>query len=424
MKHAAKLVFLVIVCLLAAAFAIAQQAGPTVPPKGAPLKNLSKQADGHWTPYTPPTYPEGSNVHVVQAGETLWALAHQYLNNPYLWPQLWEKNPYISNPHWIYPGDPVLIEQPKLVEQPAAETPAEPAAEAPAEEAAPVAAIQRRLPQTEPVHRPITLVTKELDTYYSTDVELYGTGRISPTPLRFDTFIVGGEDEGTQRYLTAGEIVFINKGMRQNVYPGQRFQVIREGGEIKNPNTGKFVGYYYHEPGTIKVLIAHDDNAIAQVDFSTREVYIGDALLPFVEKQKLKADKEHKFQRFIGDNGKPTGDIVYVEDSRQLAGNGTVVYLDLGQGVNLVPGQIATVYYVEGKFKHTDEYRSTTSVANFKPTQDPSGKLASEQALKNRDIPRIIKGEVVIIEVFENTAKAKVIEARQLVELGNYVQLQ
>jgi hypothetical protein len=422
MKNAAKFVFLVIVFSLSAAIILAQQATPAAPPKGAPLKNLAKQPDGHWTPYTVPAYPEGSQIHVVQNGDTLWALGRQYLNNPYLWPQIWEKNPYITNPHWIYPGDPILIEQPKLVEQPAPEAPAE--AAAPAEEAQPVSTVQQRMLPAEPVRRPVTLQVKEVDTYYSTDAELYGSGRISPVTLKFDTFIVGGEDEKDQRYLVEGEIVYLNKGMRQNVFPGQRFQVIRSGGEVKNPVTGKFVGYYYHEPGTVKVLIAHDDNAIAQVDFCSRPVFIGDALLPFVEKERLKADKTHKFQRFIGDNGKATANIVAMEDNRSVTGGGGLVYLDMGQGANLVPGQFCTVYYVEGKFKKNNEYQSTTVTETYTPKEDPAFKAASEQALRQREIPRIIMGELVIIEVFENTAKAKVIAARDFVELGNYVQLQ
>jgi hypothetical protein len=421
MKNAAKIVFLVIAFSLTAAIILAQQATPTAPAKGAPPKSLAKQPDGHWTPYTPPAYPEGSQTHVVQSGDTLWALARQYLNNPYLWPQIWEKNPYVANPHWIYPGDPILIEQPKLVEQPAAEAPAE---AAPVEEAQPVSTVQQRMLPAEPVRKPVSFEPKQINTYYSTDAELYGNGRISPIPLNFDTFIVGGEDEIDQRYLVEGEVVYINKGMRQNVFPGQRFQVIRSSGEVKNPVTGQFVGYYYHEPGTVKVLIAHDDNAIAQVDFASRPVFIGDALLPLVEKQWLKVDKEHKFQRFVGDNGKATANIVAMEDNRTVTGVGGLVYVDMGQGANLVPGQYCTVYHIEGKFKKENQYQSSTETSNFKPMEEAGFKAASKQALNHREIPRMIMGELVIIEVFENTAKAKVIAARDFVELGNFVQLQ
>ncbi len=41
------------------------------------------------------------------------------MKNPFLWPKLWQRNPYITNPHWIYPGNPVRLnplEEPKKEE--------------------------------------------------------------------------------------------------------------------------------------------------------------------------------------------------------------------------------------------------------------------------------------------------------------------
>ena len=59
----------------------------------------------HWTPYMPPDQaPASAQVHLIVAGDTLWDLAAQYLDDPYLWPQLWEANPYITDPDLIYPG--------------------------------------------------------------------------------------------------------------------------------------------------------------------------------------------------------------------------------------------------------------------------------------------------------------------------------
>src|SRR4029078_13304390 len=66
-----------------------------------------------WTRRTPPAPPEPATsdqqVHVIVKGDTLWALAGKYLGNPYLWPQIWEKNQYILDAHWIYPGDPLML---------------------------------------------------------------------------------------------------------------------------------------------------------------------------------------------------------------------------------------------------------------------------------------------------------------------------
>jgi nucleoid-associated protein YgaU len=47
----------------------------------------------HWTAWNPPTtLPPDAKVHIVVKGDTLWDLAKTYLGNPYLWPQIWEKN--------------------------------------------------------------------------------------------------------------------------------------------------------------------------------------------------------------------------------------------------------------------------------------------------------------------------------------------
>jgi hypothetical protein len=69
-----------------------------------------KYVNGHWTAWDPPaSFPEGTKVHIVEPGDTFWDLAAANLGNPYLWPQLWEKNQYVLDAHWIYPGDPLVV---------------------------------------------------------------------------------------------------------------------------------------------------------------------------------------------------------------------------------------------------------------------------------------------------------------------------
>src|SRR3954451_15522737 len=63
----------------------------------------------HWTAWNSPTPAATDQVHVVAKGDTLWGLAAKYYGNAYLWPQVWEKNKYVLDAHWIYPGDPLVL---------------------------------------------------------------------------------------------------------------------------------------------------------------------------------------------------------------------------------------------------------------------------------------------------------------------------
>ncbi|MTD12170.1 LysM peptidoglycan-binding domain-containing protein [Acinetobacter sp. YIM 103518] len=49
------------------------------------------------------------HVYIVKKGDTLWDISKKFLKNPYRWREIWASNKHVKNPHWIFPGDRLLM---------------------------------------------------------------------------------------------------------------------------------------------------------------------------------------------------------------------------------------------------------------------------------------------------------------------------
>ena len=41
-----------------------------------------------------------ASAYIVKEGDTLWDLSDEFLKDPFAWPDLWENNRHIQDPHW------------------------------------------------------------------------------------------------------------------------------------------------------------------------------------------------------------------------------------------------------------------------------------------------------------------------------------
>ncbi len=46
-----------------------------------------------------------NKLHIVQPGDTLWALSKAHYKDPYLWGKIWMNNTYLNDPNLIFPGE-------------------------------------------------------------------------------------------------------------------------------------------------------------------------------------------------------------------------------------------------------------------------------------------------------------------------------
>lgn len=377
-----------------------------------PPRNLKLVGD-HWTPYDPPSpesFPEGANIHIIVPGDTLWDLAGKYLENPFLWPQIWDVNRYVTDSHWIYPGDPLVIPgKPIVIGEKGPETPAdtiEPST--PAEPlmppAAPSASGMPDQQPLEPVGPVLTPIADESDVYCSN----YIVDDFDKPKL-----VIEDKEDASRTILATGDIVFLNQGLDGNLTPGDEFSVLVNEGDVPHPIFSETVGESIRMVGRVRVLALQESSATAEIIMACDAIEVGMPLVPF-EEIPVPLTTPTSFRRLAQFETDNAGYIVDVSPDKAAIGSGDIINIDLGADNGLRPGDVLNVFREWGGPVQFDSAQSYIDDQQIRAERRRSKRSAGEH-------PQFILGQLVVLRTQPHTATAKVIVSAREMSLGDRV---
>jgi hypothetical protein len=270
--------------------------------------------------------PEGSKTHIVQKGDTLWDLAGKYLGNPYAWPQIWELNQWIKDPHWIYPGDPLIIDLARSIAT-AGTVP---------ETIANLQPDQRRV-DSSAVRRP------ELGFSFQDFIQLpfIATEGAEAFYKGQGAFAITANKRDDHRYLGEGEVVYMNGGVDQGVKVGDRFLILKTvARKLMHPTIKKKkLGDVVQQVGVLRVVTAQSKGSVAVIERSLDTVEIGDHLVKFDEPAniplKLRTDLSEPVK--VAANA---GVVVFTRDAKLNSAGGDMIIIDKGANDGLKVGDV------------------------------------------------------------------------------------
>lgn len=403
---------------LVVAFALALPAALSSPAAAAdqPPQTLHQVGD-HWTAWDPPEIPAGTpDVYIIAAGDTLWGLAQRFYSDPYLWPQLWERNQYILDAHWIYPGDPLVTgaPAPTVVGDVGAADGAVVGADGELEDSTVTAA--PGVEETEVAAAPLDeLQILDADTAagapeaLGAEDDIYCMGYLGDVDEEFAVSIVGSEYESLggqyvrvpNTQLTVGadtefavkynlylsDLVYLDGGRAAGIEPGQLYTAIQPGETVRHPNTDAEIGRFHQYLGRVRVLTVQESTAIGEIVHSCYPIAVGMKMRLF-EPEPVPLARRTEMRPPTAPVERSTLDaapaIVWSDGGRFTLGEDHVVYIDRGAAEDVTPGDIYTVY-----------------------------------RLGRGNTPPLVLGEIAVLSVQEHSALARIIHSRYTIHLGD-----
>lgn len=285
-----------------------------------------------WTQAVVELNEDVPETYIVKKGDTLWGISGMYLREPWLWPELWEANPQIANPHLIYPGDELYLVwvdgRPQLRMRRGRDVKLTPDM------------------RVEPLNLAIPLIPLD---------------QIGPWLIR--NRVMDAEQINHSAYIVAGDQRRLISGPGDTIYgrgpfpDGERaYGIYRVGENYIDPLTEEYLGYEVRDMGSAKLVSSNRDD-VTQLTITriAEEVMDGDRLLP-LEERVLDSSFHPKApsKEIVG------GMMIAVEGGLTQIGDMSIVVINRGKRDGLEVGDVLAVYQAG---EHIFDKVSQTNVA-------------------------------------------------------------
>ena len=288
--------------------------------------------------------PDHPKSYVVQKGDTLWDITGKFLKEPWLWPQVWEANPQIENPHLIYPGDVISLEY---------------------KDGRPILAVRRGSKDSRYVRLSPTVRSYEKAEAIPT-IPIDAIKQFLTRPL-----VVDKEEMSDWPYVVSSYNEHLVAGTGNKIYVrgltdddvGKRLAIYRKGKpylkggvSLKNYQDGKYSSFSIPPDVKDEDIIGYEaiyigdaivekngDPATAIVASANREILAGDRLA-----RESGTDVNANFMP-VSPTRDVNGNVISVFDGVSEIGQYQIVVLDLGTADGMQRGNVLGVYQ-SGKF--------------------------------------------------------------------------
>ncbi len=287
-------------------------------------------------------------TYVVKKGDTLWDISKKFKGDPFDWPSIWNRNKFIKDPHWIYPGQKLSLKQ--MLEQlakPPVKLKPLPKPEPMFISSAPRTLDSEKLIETSLVSPPESLeVSESISTEEFVKLDnprpVYSkynymrTGFIAKLSELPKTKII--EIEGGSFSATKFDYITIDRGTRLGIKEGDIFAVLAVGDRVEHPDTGKKLGVVVRIKGIMKIVSVSETRSRGQINENFDPIAEDDLVMPY------RLPRGPMFDIWVKPEVIITGTILAINEPMISVHINDILYIDKGSEDGVKSGDRFVIY--------------------------------------------------------------------------------